>query len=152
MYNIPSESDLTAVCSVSTGRRCDGYSSLPFSRRDLQAASSTTPKTLFDRQSHINGHKLRTDQQPRTPITVLPRLVNDPAFGDVRDKVLVTRHACPDVFSNSRKAILPTFQTTYDSKHKFPGGFSILESSPASNKPSRTGDQTCSTRFDLLAP
>ncbi|KAK5111186.1 hypothetical protein LTR85_012235 [Meristemomyces frigidus] len=54
-------------CSA-TGRRCDGYSTLPFSRRDLQAASSSS-------------HSISPGNSG-----LLPRLITDPAFSDVLEK------------------------------------------------------------------
>ncbi|KAK5171198.1 uncharacterized protein LTR77_004342 [Saxophila tyrrhenica] len=59
---------------ISTGRTCDGYSTLPFSRRDLQTAS-----LLGSRQSSACGEDYR-------PVGPLPRLVTDPAFSGLLEK------------------------------------------------------------------
>lgn len=62
---------------TSTGRKCDGYSTLPFSRRDLQAASrapSSRQTSPFSTSSQEIADAL------------IPRLVTDPAFNDVLEK------------------------------------------------------------------
>lgn len=59
---------------TSTGRKCDGYSSLPFSRRDLHAASTTSNPTSTKRKL------------PPAQLSLLPRLITDPAFSDVLEK------------------------------------------------------------------
>ncbi|KXL49376.1 MAG: hypothetical protein FE78DRAFT_67750 [Acidomyces sp. 'richmondensis'] len=74
---------------VATGRHCDGYSSLPFSRRDLQAASSIRTKTLFDQQHHTSEYFLRMDQPSEFQISIFPQLVNDPTFSDVLEKAII---------------------------------------------------------------
>lgn len=147
-----SKSGLINICSVATGRHCDGYSSLPFSRRDLQAASSIRTKTLFDQQHHTSEYFLRMDQPSEFQISIFPQLVNDPTFSDVLEKVLEFRLSCPEILSNRFKAILSAFQATYNSKHKFPSRFPILEPPLASDKPPRTGDQACCACFDRIAP
>lgn len=62
-------------CS-STGRACDGYSTLPFSRRDLTRAADSS-------SSNISG-----TQRSSSPgaCGLLPRLITDPAFSDVLEK------------------------------------------------------------------
>lgn len=59
---------------LSTGRKCDGYSTLPFSRRDLQAASNSSATNCLP----ISGWYVQNG--------TLPRLVTDPAFGGVLEK------------------------------------------------------------------
>ena len=58
---------------VSTGRKCDGYSTLPFSRRDLQAASQSSTRQV-------------SPFAASEPDGLLSRLVTDPAFSDVLEK------------------------------------------------------------------
>ena len=59
---------------VSTGRKCDGYSILPFSRRDFQqAASVSTSRQASPSYQHQAGG-------------IIPRLVTDPAFEDLLEK------------------------------------------------------------------
>lgn len=59
---------------ICTGRKCDGYSTLPFSRRDLQAASQSASRQSIVRAGSdgLGG--------------LLPRLVTDPAFSDLLEK------------------------------------------------------------------
>ncbi|TKA68290.1 hypothetical protein B0A55_04291 [Friedmanniomyces simplex] len=60
---------------MSTGRKCDGYSSLAFSRRELVQATASTQ----------GGLDLRRSASP-SKYAILPRLVSDPAFSDVSEK------------------------------------------------------------------
>lgn len=60
---------------TSTGRKCDGYSSLPFSRRDLHAASRA-----------LSEHSSSGDDLAGIDHAPLARIVTDPAFSDVLEK------------------------------------------------------------------
>ncbi|KAF7197767.1 Aspercryptin biosynthesis cluster-specific transcription regulator atnN [Pseudocercospora fuligena] len=63
-------------CS-STGRTCDGYSTLPFSRRDLQAASKSNSPQQRTPSPFPNG---------AYNLNPISKLVTDPAFSDVLEK------------------------------------------------------------------
>jgi len=60
---------------TSTGRKCDGYSSLPFSRRDLHAASKA-----------FSEHSSSGDDLGLNYTAPLARIVTDPAFSDILEK------------------------------------------------------------------
>jgi hypothetical protein len=54
---------------ISTGRKCDGYSTVPFSREDLRAASQSSPQDSTE-----------------SNLTVIPRLVSSTTFSSVAEK------------------------------------------------------------------
>lgn len=60
---------------TSTGRKCDGYSSLPFSRRELHTASQS-----LSRSEGYNGISISA------AVGALPKLITDATFSDVLEK------------------------------------------------------------------